>query len=278
MTYFIAEICSNHLNSLNRSKKIIYKAREIGCDAVKFQLFETTRLFSNLVLKKNKSLRNVKKLELSKKLIPELSKYAKKIGIKFGCTPFYLEAIDFLNPYVDFFKIGSYELLRKDLFIKCISKKKHIIFSTGMSTQNEIIDILNLFKKKNFYNFSILRCVSNYPTNIKDVNLGSIDTLRSLVDKKLKKKIKVGWSDHSRNASVIIKSIFKYNAEIVEFHFDIDGKGKEYAKGHCWLPKEIENVLDGNGKLEFSIHEKKERNWRSDPTDGLRPLLKERKK
>ena len=37
-------------------------------------------------------------------------------------------------------------------------------------------------------------------------------------------------------------------------------------------------ILDGNGKLEFSIHEKKERNWRSDPKDGLRPLLKERKK
>jgi len=288
MTYFIAEICSNHLNNLNRCKKIIDKAKEIGCDAVKFQLFKANKLFSEEILKNSKSHRNIKKLELSKNLIPKLYSYTKKKKLDFGCTPFDMESLKFLKDYVDFYKIGSYELLRKDLFQECLKIKKKIIFSTGMATQNEINDILNLFKKKNFYNFSILRCVSSYPADIKMINLESIKTLKEIVKKKFKgKKIRIGWSDHSRNKGVVLKSIYKYESDIVEFHLDLDGKGPEYKAGHCWLPSEFKEVIelskyskdfDGDGKLNYQKIEKNERNWRSDPTDGLRPIKSQRKK
>ncbi len=288
MTFFIAEICSNHFNNIRRSKKLIDEAKKIGCDAVKFQLFKSDHLFAPEILKKSKAHRDIKSLELSKKLIPILSKYANKKGLSFGCTPFDIGAVDDLEKYVDFYKIGSYELLRFDIFKRCIQKKKNIIFSTGMATELEIKKILNFFKKNKYFKFSILRCVSNYPTDIKNVNLRSIETLNNLLKKEFKnKKIKVGWSDHSRNKGVILKSIYKFNADIIEFHLDLDGKGPEYKAGHCWLPSEIENViklarqsknLDGSGKIHYQLTEVSERKWRSDPKDGLRPMLSERKK
>ena len=267
---------------------MIDEAKKIGCHAIKFQLFKSDKLFAPEILKKSKSHRDVKSLELSKKLIPELYKYTKKKGLDFGCTPFDMDAVYDLRNYVDFYKIGSYELLRIDIFEKCLKYKKRIIFSTGMSTSREIEKILNFFKKKNFYNFSILRCVSNYPTDLENINLKSIETLRKLLKSKFKNKtIKLGWSDHSKNQGVILKSIYKYNAEIIEFHLDLDGKGSEYKSGHCWLPKEIEIVikmakenkkLDGSGKIHYQLSEKNERKWRSDPKDGLRPMVSERKK
>ena len=55
MTFFIAEICSNHLNNLSRSKKLIDEAKRIGCDAVKFQLFKADKLFAPAILKKSVS-------------------------------------------------------------------------------------------------------------------------------------------------------------------------------------------------------------------------------
>ena len=82
---------------------------------------------------------------------------------------------------------------------------------------------------------------------------------------------------------MILTSILKYGAEIVEIHVDLDGKGDEFKGGHCWLPHEIKkvieivnqsNILTGNGKLDYQKSEKNERNWRSDPSDGLRPLKK----
>ncbi len=287
MTYFIAEICSNHLNNLSRCKKLIDKAKEIGCDAVKFQLFEADKLFCKEVLNNSKDHSNIKKLQLKKKIIPILYNYSKKRKIGFGCSVFDLENLKFLSPYVDFFKIGSYEILRRDLFKKIIKLNKKVIFSTGMASKAEIINIIQLFKSKKFYNFSILRCVSNYPADPNNSNLKSIETLRELTKKLLNKKIKIGWSDHTRNSSVILKAILTYNAEIIEFHLDLDGKGPEYKAGHCWLPNEFKNVIsitknnkmyDGNGKLKFNKSELKERYWRSDPIDGLRPIYKIRKK
>ena len=267
---------------------MIDEAKNIGCDAIKFQLFKSDKLFAPEILKKSKSHRNIKSLELSKRLIPKLYNYTKKKGLQFGCTPFDTDAVDDLKNYVDFYKIGSYELLRMDIFERCLKYKKKIIFSTGMSTSKEIEKILNLFKKKKFYNFSVLRCISNYPTDLKNTNLNSIETLRKLIKKKInKKKIDIGWSDHSKNQGVILRSVYKYNAKIIEFHLDLDGNGPEFKGGHCWLPLEMKKVIeltklpnnvDGTGKLHYQKSEKNERMWRSDPKDGLRPIKSERKK
>jgi N-acetylneuraminate synthase len=67
----------------------------------------------------------------------------------------------------------------------------------------------------------------------------------------------------------------------VEFHLDLDGKGAEYASGHCWLPDEIAPVIariregeraDGSGFKGPVAAELSDREWRADPSDGLRPL------
>ena len=68
---------------------------------------------------------------------------------------------------------------------------------------------------------------------------------------------------------------------MVELHFDLDEKGMEFSGGHCWLPGPLESLIsgvqrgihaDGEGKKEPSDAEVREREWRADPDDGLRPL------
>jgi sialic acid synthase SpsE len=166
-----------------------------------------------------------------------------------------------------------------DLFIKCVKKNKPIIFSTGMANKNEIIKKINLFKKYNFKKYSILHCVSSYPAPIDSINLNSINYLRNLT----KNKIKIGWSDHTKNVGVIYKAIFSHRAQIIEFHMDLDEKGKEFKFNHCWLPSEIqeiinvikkEKLIDGKNKKIITYAEKIEKDWRADPVDGLRPLRK----
>ena len=285
---FIAEISSNHNQSLERCKKFIDIASNIGCYAIKFQLFKIEELFSNEVLKKKKSHRERKKWELPIEYLPVLSSYSKKRGLKFGCSPFYIDAVKILKPYVDFFKIASYELLWSDLFYECIKTRKKLIFSTGMATQTEIIKVLKLFKNRKFKNFSIMRCNSSYPTTYKDANLKSIKKLKIITKKFFpNNKNEIGWSDHSCSPAIIYRAINKFDAELVEFHLDIDKKGKEFNGGHCWLPSEISDVIknvnlgmisDGNGIIKPSKSEKNEKNWRADPSDGLRPLKFIRKK
>ena len=280
MTQFISEISSNHNSNLKRSLKLINVSSKIGFDIVKFQLFKIDKLFSKEILFKSKNHRDRKKWELKEKCIPILAKECKKNKIKFCVTPFYLEAVDIIKPYVDFIKIASYEILWEDLLIKCAKTKKPIIISTGMANMKEVINAIKILKKNGAKKIIILHCVSNYPAKLKSLNLSAISTLRK------KTKLDIGWSDHSAKSLVVYKAIQKWKASFVELHIDLDGKGFEYKSGHCWLPKNAKELInfvkqdklvDGNGKKKPNLAEMNERKFRADSIDGLRPIKRYRK-
>ena len=121
---FISEVSSNHLKNLSRIKKFIKVSKDIGCYGVKFQLFKVDQLFRPEIIKKYPDILRRKKWELPIEFISQISKECKKNKIKFGCTPFYLDAVDLLKKKVDFFKISSYEILWDDLLKKCAKTKK----------------------------------------------------------------------------------------------------------------------------------------------------------
>ncbi len=280
MTKFISEISSNHNGSLSRSLKMIKLSSSLGFDIVKFQLFKINKLFSKEILNKSKKHRSRKKWELNEKFIPILAKECRKKNIKFCVTPFYLEAVDIIKPYVDYIKIASYELLWKELLIKCAKTKKPIIISTGMANIKEVLNAIGILKKNGARKIIILHCVSNYPANIESLNLSAINTIRR------KTKLSTGWSDHSNDPLVILTAVEKWKASYIEMHIDIEGKGYEFKSGHCWLPDKAKSliyfiknkkVIDGNGVKKPSKSELKERKFRADPIDGLRPIRKFRK-
>ena len=279
---FIAEISSNHNRDIERMKDFIYASNESGCTGVKFQLFKIEDLFAPQILNKSKKHRDRKNWELSEKVIPELSQLSKSLGLKFSCTPFYIEAVDILEPFIDFYKIASYELLWEDLFKKCGEKGKPIVFSTGMANEDEILKAIKCTLDTSCNDIIVLHCNSAYPTPIEDANLSAIKTMNELIKPfKQKANIKVGYSDHTVSLEVMSRAIFHYNVDFVEFHIDLDGKGEEYKSGHCWLPDQIARLTshvklglkaDGFGKLEPSPSELPDREWRADPSDGLRPI------
>ena len=284
-TIFLAEVSSNHNGDINRCKKIIDAVAESGCDGVKFQLFKVSELFSNEAIAFKPDLKNRVNWELDPELIPLLSDYSHQKGLLFSGTPFYLEAVDILKPYVDFYKIASYELLWKDLFRKCGETGLPVVFSTGMSNQHEIQQALDILNDSKCEEIIMLHCNSAYPTPLKDVNLNVIDTFR----KKFlpnRKYLDFGWSDHTVKDSVVLSSVLNYRAKVVEFHIDLEGDGYEFEAGHCWLPSQISNVINclkeiklskGDGKITPSDSEIFDRNWRADSKDGLRPVQEFRK-
>ena len=125
MSYFIAEVSSNHSRDLGRALEFVEVAADIGCDAVKFQLFKIDKLFAAEILSKSENHRNRQNWELPLEFLPYIAERCKKRGIHFSCTPFYLDAVAELEPFVDFYKIASYELLWSDLFNECMNTKKN---------------------------------------------------------------------------------------------------------------------------------------------------------
>lgn len=272
---FVSEVSSNHSQDIQRAKEFIKVSSQIGCQAVKFQLFKIDQLFSPEILAKSKTHRDRKEWELPVEFLPELSSYSHELGLLFSCTPFYLGAVEELKPYVDFYKIASYELLWDDLIIECAKTKKDLVLSTGMATLDEIEHAVEVFKKYSNAKLTLLHAISGYPTPLKEANLKAIQTLRD------KFNLDVGLSDHSVSSEVITRAIYKWDASMIEFHLDLDENGAEYKAGHCWLPNQMKNTIDfinkgfladGTGEKVPAPSEIDDRLWRADPSDGLRPF------
>jgi N-acetylneuraminate synthase len=272
---FVAEVSSNHHQDLARCLRFVDVAAQIGCRAVKFQLFKVEDLFSPEVFLAKPEVARRKAWELPVAYLPALAARCRELGIQFSATPFSLEAVGQLAPHVDFYKVASYELLWHDLLRTCARTGKPVVLSTGMANMDEIAAAVGALRETGCNDLTLLHCTSGYPTPAAQCNLAAIQTLRETFG------CKVGWSDHSADPGVVDRAIHRWGAEMVEFHLDLDGQGDEFKTGHCWLPEAIAPVIraatsgisaDGSGRKEPVPAELSDREWRADPSDGLRPL------
>ncbi|MFZ4108556.1 MAG: N-acetylneuraminate synthase family protein, partial [Candidatus Planktophila sp.] len=237
MIDFIAEVSSNHHRDLPRALEFIDAASEAGCTAVKFQLFKIAQLFSSEILERSEKHRDRKEWELPLEFVPKLARRCDEVGIQFSCSPFYLDAVSELEPYVAFYKIASYELLWDDLLVACAKTGKPVILSTGMAFLDEIQHAVHILQQNGCAAPTLLHCTSAYPTPYKEANLAAIETIRQATG------CEVGWSDHTVESAVIDRAVHRWGAKVIEFHLDLDGTGEEFAAGHCWLPEQIGAVI-----------------------------------
>jgi len=231
--FIIAEIGNNHNGSIELAKKMIKIAKEIGVDAVKFQMKDIESAFPKELLNKpyegpnsfGKTYREHKQaLEFSEVQMKELYDYSRELDILCFNTPFdiiSLESLERLNN--PFYKISSFHVTDLNLIEKICQTNKPIIMSTGMSTIEEIdkaVELIRRYTEK----LVILHCVSSYPTEDKDVNLLTISFLKKRYD------CLVGYSGHERGV-VICTSSIPLGSCVIERHFTLDRtmKGPDHA-------------------------------------------------
>lgn len=273
--HFCAEVSSNHRQDLGRALAFVDAAAEAGCNSVKFQLFKVDELFAPEILARSERHRARKAWELPVSFLAPLAERARAREIAFACTPFYLDAVQELRPYTDFYKIASYELLWDGLLEACARTALPVVVSTGMATPPEIAHAAETLRRAGASDLTFLHAVSAYPAPPEEANLAALERLRMLTG------AKAGWSDHTVSPGVIQRAVHRWDASFIEFHLDLDGTGAEFAAGHCWLPHQIAPVIaairegeaaDGSGLKAPSLSELPDRDWRADPSDGLRPL------
>ena len=231
--YFIAEIGVNYENDINRAKKIIKLAKEGGADAVKFQSYkaETIACKASPYYWDLKEVPIKSQFQLFKKFdkfgfkeFKILKNYCDKIKIDFLSTPFDLDAVDYLDGLVPFFKVASADINNFPLIKRICLKNKPIVISTFSTTFNEIQKTVSFIKKLNKnIKIIILHCVLSYPTKNKDAHLEWIKFL----SKNFKTNV-IGYSDHTLpdNTMMILTSAYLNGAQVIEKHFS-DVKGKK---------------------------------------------------
>ena len=222
--FIIAEAGVNHNGKLRIAKKLVNAAHWAGADAIKFQTFKADDLVSKNIdmadyQKKNmgisgKQVEILKKLELNNDDFKELKKYCDKKGILFLSTPHTEDAIDFLEPLVPLYKIGSGDLTNIPFLLKIAKIGRPMIISTGMATIEEIRETLAFVNKYN-RNIILLHCTTSYPCQINEVNLRAMQTLEKEFG------CLVGYSDHTLGINVMVMAS-RFGATVIEKHLTLD--------------------------------------------------------
>ena len=253
--YVIAEACDNHYGDITKAIQMIKLAKKSGADAIKFQhhlpdeeMLKIVPKSSNFSISLYQFLKkNALKIEDHIKLKMICDKYK----IQYLCTPFSLKAAYELNSNlnIDAFKIGSGEMNDYPFLTEVIKMNKPIIISTGMSTIDEIDETYKVMKKCK--NLVFMNCLSEYPPDYNDLNLGYIKVL-----KKKYPKVLIGHSDHTGEIFSSI-SAFTLGARVIEKHVTLNKKFRGPDQKVSIDFKELKLLIEGLRKLQNSFGKNK---------------------
>ena len=169
---------------------------------------------------------------------PKLMEFATSIGLTLFSTPFDSSAVDFLeNMHVAAYKIASFEMTDYSLIRLIASKMKPIIMSTGIATQDEIRDAVDICHKQGNDKLVLLKCTSAYPAAPEDMNVRGMEYLRETYG------TLVGLSDHSMHESVSVAAI-ALGAVVIEKHFILDRSIGGPDASFSLEPSEFRDLVD----------------------------------
>jgi N,N'-diacetyllegionaminate synthase len=238
-TLLIAEIGGNHEGDFEYAKHLTKLACESKAHAVKFQIYTGDGLVSS----KESPDRNkhFKKFELSQANFVELYEICKKHGKYFSASVWEDTAMDWIDQYLSFYKIGSGDLTAYPILYKTAQKNKPIILSTGLSTLEDVrgaVDFLQqanpMYKKPE--NLILLQCTSMYPIPDHDANLNVMKTFSAEFN------LNVGYSDHTIGSKAC-EVAYAMGAKVLEFHFTDSREGKQFRDHQVSLTQAEVNDL-----------------------------------
>lgn len=224
--FVIAEIGLNHNGNVKSAEKLIDKALECRCDAVKLQVYKSTNRVSKKVFSSNYADTALGyeetpeemfyKYELTQTEINHLFNYARNKNIPIFASAFDNYSVDLLIKLnIDVFKIASPDIVNLPLIKYIASKGKPIIISSGMASLSDIENALDTIKSVGNQNVILLHCVSEYPADINICNLKCINTLKNTFN------ILTGYSDHTVG-TLACDVAMTLGARVIEKHFTLN--------------------------------------------------------
>lgn len=269
--FIVAELSANHLQKLDLAKETIKAMKKAGADAVKLQTYTPDTLTINskkdyFKIKQGTSWDGHYLYDLYKQAYmpwewhEELFDLARKLNLICFSTPYERTAVDFLKKFdVPAYKIASFEVTDIPFIEYVASQGKPVIISTGIATLSDIEEALTACRRVGNDQVILLKCVSEYPTPLENVNLLTISDMRKRFG------VLVGLSDHTRGISVPVASV-ALGAVLIEKHFILDrtigGPDSAFSlepREFSEMVKAVREVEKALGKPTYELTEKQKK-------------------
>ena len=238
--FIVAEAGSNFRADITLGKRFIEEAASAGADAIKFQTLHNERDMARTAMEElgmGDLYERIGENSLSEADHHELKAHCDAHDITFLSTPFSAGSVAILEEIdVPAIKIGSGELTDFHILKTAAETGKPLIVSTGMADRETIARTCEFLTEQNA-EFMLLYCVSLYPTEPDQFELGVIQELREEFD------VPVGFSDHSVGIGVPAAAMAR-GACLVEKHFTIDRRLPGGDQSVSVEPEELATLVD----------------------------------
>ncbi len=260
-TYFIADIAANHDGSLERAKQLIRLAKEAGAEAAKFQNFQAPKIVSDYGFKamggqvshqaawKKSVFQVYKEASIPFEWTPILKEECEKVGIHYFTSPYDYEAIEYVDPYIPAYKIGSGEIDWIEALEHMASKGKPVILATGASTIGEVQRAVHAILAIN-PQLVLMQCNTNYtasPENYDHIHLNVLKTYATLFP-----DVILGLSDHTHGNATVLGAV-ALGARVVERHFTDDNNREGPDHKFALNPEAWAHMVEETRQLERAL-------------------------
>jgi N-acetylneuraminate synthase len=221
--FLIAEIGINHNGDMAVAKLLIDAASNAGFDAVKFQKRTIDKVYTKEFLDSPResqwgtTQRDQKEgLEFSLSEYKEIDSYCKGKQIQWSASAWDIDSQIFLQQFdCTFNKVASPMLGHIPLLKLIAAEGKKTFISTGMSTLEEIDDVVKIFVEAKCP-FELMHCNSTYPMKEEDANLLCIPMLKE------RYRCNVGYSGHESSLIKVSTTAVALGATSIERHITLD--------------------------------------------------------
>ena len=271
--FIIAEIAQAHDGSLGAAHAYIDAVATTGAQAIKFQTHyadeestpsEPWRIkFS----KQDKTRFDYwKRMEFSDSAWEGLADHCKEVGLVFLSSAFSMKAVRLLDKLkMPAWKIASGEISNEELLKSMAETGKPILYSTGMSTWEELDTAIGWVKDK--CPVGVFQTTTSYPCPPEKLGLNLLQTLKD------KYTCPIGLSDHSAqiHAGVAAAAL---GAKMIEIHVVFDK--------HCFGPdtsssltvSELKQMVEGVRFVETALAHPIDKNKMAEELKPLRDIFK----
>jgi sialic acid synthase SpsE len=272
-TYFIADIASNHDGDLKRAIDLIHLAAESGADAAKFQHFQAETIVSDFGFKTmgsqqshqakwKKSVFEVyQEASVSLDWTAILKETCEKADIAFFTSPYSIDIVNHIDPFVPAYKIGSGDITWIEMVELIASKQKPYIIASGASTLDDVLRAVHAGLAINPL-LCLMQCNTNYTASLENFKFIQLNVLK--VYRQMFPDLVLGLSDHTPGLASVLGAV-SLGARMIEKHFtdDINRSGPDHKFSmdpQSWFDmvertRELENAL-GCGIKQVEDNEK----------------------
>lgn len=245
--YIIAELSANHNGSIDRAKSSILAAKNAGAHAVKLQTYTADTMtidcdHSDFQIKGGLwggyTLYDLyAEAHTPFEWHQNLFDYAAQVGVAIFSSPFDETAVELLRSLnAPAYKIASFELTDHPL-IECVAKAgKPILMSTGMASENEVAEAVEVARQNGAQDILLFHCISSYPAPTDQCNLNNISYLKRTFN------VEVGLSDHTLSNIAAIAAV-SLGAVAIEKHFTLDRAEKGPDSTFSLEPDELSSLV-----------------------------------